>query len=286
MIFSSRSRARRGLVSAVSPSRPSVARSADVAAGCGSRELADRVDALRVSRPVPVAVDGPDAAGKSVLAGELGAVLRDRGGLVVVSVDDFPRPPEERYARGRDSPEGYYRDAVDHDALLARDPPPTDPGTVVLCEGIFLLRPELRDLWDLSIVVTAPFDTRLRRALARDVPRLGSGPKSNTATARATSPASGSTTPKPTQSSSPISSSRTTTPRRRSFAPAPDGNRSSPRAGLGARPRRSSDRWGRRHRRTRADAPPERLLPGSRPAAPPTPHGRPQTVTPTACPDS
>lgn len=121
-----------------------------------------------------VAVDGPDAAGKSVFAGALADVLQERGLLVVpVAVDDVPRPPEVRYARGRDSPEGYYRDAVDHDALIAAVSAPTEPGTVVVCEGIFLLRPELIGLWDIGVVVTAPFETRLRRALARDVPRLG-----------------------------------------------------------------------------------------------------------------
>lgn len=110
-----------------------------------------------------------------MFAGALAEVLRDRGLPVVpVAVDDVPRPPDVRYARGRDSPEGYYRDAVDHDALIAAVGAPTEAGTVVVCEGIFLLRPELIGLWDLSIVVTAPFETRLLRALARDVPHLGS----------------------------------------------------------------------------------------------------------------
>lgn len=45
---------------------------------------------------------------------------------------------------------------------------------ILLCDGIFLLRPELRDRWDLRMVVTAAFDVRLRRALIRDAPRLGS----------------------------------------------------------------------------------------------------------------
>ncbi len=93
---------------------------------------------------------------------------------VRVSVDDVPRPPQVRYARGRDSPEGYYRDAVDHDALLAAIRRPAGPGTLVPCDGIFLLRPELRDLWDFSLFVTATLEIRLRRALIRDVPRLDS----------------------------------------------------------------------------------------------------------------
>ena len=136
--------------------------------------VADRVGALRAPRPVCVAVDGPDAAGKTTFAGVLGDALRERGRVVVpLAVDDHPRPEEVRHARGRDSPEGYYRDAVDQDALIAAVGAPTEPGTIVLCEGIFLLRPELLGMWDLTIHVTAPFETRLLRALARHVPQLG-----------------------------------------------------------------------------------------------------------------
>lgn len=165
--------------------------------------LADRVEAVRVGHPVRVALDGPDAAGKTVLADELAAVLRGRGREVVrASVDDFARPRAERYARGPASPEGYYRDAVDQESLLGLLLDPLGPGgdrvirvgcfdaahdrpwhpppmraakdAILLCDGIFLLRPELRDRWDLRMVVTAAFDVRLRRALIRDVPRLGS----------------------------------------------------------------------------------------------------------------
>src|SRR6266852_446825 len=56
-----------------------------------------------------IAVDGIDAAGKTTLADQLGALLKAQR----VCIDDFLRPEDERYARGVDSPEGYYEDSFD-----------------------------------------------------------------------------------------------------------------------------------------------------------------------------
>jgi uridine kinase len=47
-------------------------------------------------------------------------------------------------------------------------------GAVLLFDGVFLLRPELRGAWDLSIFVRVERDETLRRALVRDVGLLGS----------------------------------------------------------------------------------------------------------------
>jgi len=89
-----------------------------------------------------------------------------------VSAGDFLRPREERYARGELSPEGYYEDSFDLDALRAELADRTTG--VVLVDGVFLLRPELRELWSLSIFVSVSFDEVLRRAVARDIALFGS----------------------------------------------------------------------------------------------------------------
>lgn len=127
-----------------------------------------------------VGVDGIDGAGKSTLADELAEILTANGGLVVrASIDSFHRPRAERYARGRLSGDGFYLDSHDLHAvrtcLLDRvrsgepfctaifDEPSDRPidrtwstsvgGGVVIVDGLFLQRPELRDAWDLSIWV-------------------------------------------------------------------------------------------------------------------------------------
>ncbi len=158
---------------------------------------------MRCAHPVRVAIDGPDAAGKTTLADELAPALRGRGRDVIrASIDGFHRPRADRYRLGADSPEGYYRDSFDHAALRAEVLEPLGPGgsrecrtavfdfttdspqaetprrahddAVLLFDGVFLLRPELRDLWDLRIFVRVEPDETLRRALARDVELFGS----------------------------------------------------------------------------------------------------------------
>src|SRR5664279_3616526 len=77
---------------------------------------------LRVERPHPlrVAIDGPDAAGKTILADELAPLLEGSGRSVVrATVDGFHRPQAGRYARGSESPEGYFFDSFDYSALRA-----------------------------------------------------------------------------------------------------------------------------------------------------------------------
>ena len=58
-----------------------------------------------------VAVDGPDAAGKTTLGDDVAAALPDR--TVRATVDGFHRPAAERHARGALSPEGYCADSFD-----------------------------------------------------------------------------------------------------------------------------------------------------------------------------
>jgi uridine kinase len=122
--------------------------------------------------------------------------------VIRASIDGFHRPRAERYRQGADSPEGYYRDSFDHGAIRRELLDPLGPGgnctyraatfdfrtdsdvallpsraaadAILLFDGVFLLRPELRDGWDLAIVVTVEPDESLRRALVRDVELFGS----------------------------------------------------------------------------------------------------------------
>jgi uridine kinase len=116
--------------------------------------------------PARVAIDGVDAAGKTTLAGELAARLP---GATRVSADDFLRPREERYRRGRESPLGYYLDSFDHDALRAAV---LDAEGLLLVDGIFLLRLELNDLWTFRVFVYVPLEISIERGIARDGPEI------------------------------------------------------------------------------------------------------------------
>jgi uridine kinase len=133
-------------------------------------QIADVLAKLRP--PVRVAIDGVDAAGKTTLADELAGALRVRGIRAErICADDFLRPKRERYRRGRESPEGYYLDSFDHDAIRRAT---QEPKELALVDGIFLMRPELNDLWDFRVLVDVPVEESIRRGVRRDADRHGS----------------------------------------------------------------------------------------------------------------
>ena len=165
--------------------------------------LADAIEAVTTAHPLRVAVDGPPAAGKTVLADELASVLRAQGREVIrASIEGFLFPQSQRYGRGVYSGEACYYDSVDYDALQRVLLDPLGPGgdrrfqpavydkgtetalsqpvttasadAVLLFEGVFLLRPELVRRWDLRIFVSAAFEETLDRARTRDKALYGS----------------------------------------------------------------------------------------------------------------
>jgi uridine kinase len=166
-------------------------------------ELADAIDAVTREHPVRVAIDGVGVSGKTVLADELADSLTSLGRKVIrASIDGFHRPRALRYQRGSDSPEGYLDDSFDYEAvrscLLASLGPggsgryrtavfdfrtespvesverSAEPGAVLLFDGVFILREELRPFWDFSVFVDTGFDVTLARALHRDLSLFGS----------------------------------------------------------------------------------------------------------------
>ncbi len=159
-------------------------------------ELCDAIETAGASsqwRVTLVAIDGQSGSGKSTLGDELASRLRSRGRAVVRSTtDSFHNSRAERFPPGVDPAEGYlahshdldtlrsvlldpmragvgvYRSAAfdePSDAPVDVDPEPVCPGSVLIFDGLFLHRRELREYWDYSIFVTAP--ERIRRASER-----------------------------------------------------------------------------------------------------------------------
>lgn len=160
-------------------------------------ELSRRVVQVRPGEVALVAIDGVDGAGKTTLARELSARVEGLGRpIVAISIDAFHHPAEIRYQRGRESGEGYYRDSFDlerfrafvldpleaggtgairtighdlqTDASLEPEPVPVPVHALVLTEGVFLHRPELRSAWHFSLFLRTTFEVTVGRAVARD----------------------------------------------------------------------------------------------------------------------
>ncbi|MEV4512241.1 uridylate kinase [Dactylosporangium sp. NPDC049525] len=159
--------------------------------------LAEAVGSVTAAHPTRVAVDGAPAAGKTTLADELAVVLRGQGRDVIrATIDDFLFPRAQRYPRGEFSAEGCYFDTHDYEALnrvlldplgpdgdrrfqhavydraadAALSPPVTTASAdaVLVFDGVFLMRPELIDRWDLRVFVSTELEKTVDRAVIRE----------------------------------------------------------------------------------------------------------------------
>jgi len=172
----------------------------------GRKAVLDELAALIVNvssgRGLRVAIDGRTASGKTTLADEIAIAIQAGGRPVIrTSVDGFHRPKFQRYARGRYSAEGYYHDARDLDAIrtmlldplgpsgngfyrtasfdldadkaIEQEPQLAPADAVLIVDGTFLQRPELRDGWDLTIFVATSETVAEQRGVDRDSDRLG-----------------------------------------------------------------------------------------------------------------
>ena len=128
----------------------------------------------REDRPLKVGIDGRCAAGKTMLADELGHVLGAKGFEVLrPSVDGFHHPREHRYRQGEYSARGYYEDAYDYDAVIRWLTGPLAGNTILLFEGIFVFRSLINDYWDYRILVDVDAETSVARSVIRDTGLIG-----------------------------------------------------------------------------------------------------------------
>jgi uridine kinase len=135
-----------------------------------------------------VAIDGGAGAGKSMLARGIRDQLRS---VSILRTDDFFRPlnehpivrmaPEKLYElyfpwqRMRDEALAPLRrgesakfQKYDWSTDRLKEWVTVEPAEIVLVEGVYSSRPELRPMLDATIFVEAPGDERLRRVLARE----------------------------------------------------------------------------------------------------------------------
>lgn len=164
--------------------------------------VASRLAGRVSGHPLRVAIDGRTACGKSTFARALCASLEAQGQHVLhTTIDGFHNPKAVRYARGRLSAEGYYRDARDLAAIRRELLDPLAPGgdrmirtgtfdldadvplslaqvrvppeTILLVDGTFLARPELAPCWDQHLFLVTSRDAARARGVERDAVSTG-----------------------------------------------------------------------------------------------------------------
>ena len=163
--------------------------------------LVGLVLAQTVGHPVRVAIDGPDASGKTTLADELAGQLRAHRSVIRAGIDGFRRPEAARPRRDETFPGGYFDDCFDNEAIVQGLLSPLGPGgdrryttitfderadvqvvspvrlaapdTVLLFDGVFVLQRAFAAYWELGICLYADEGEILRRGVARDSWRFG-----------------------------------------------------------------------------------------------------------------
>lgn len=160
------------------------------------RDIASGVAGLTDQR-ILIGIDGRTAAGKTTFGHELGVRVAELGRPVLrASLDDFKRPWRDRHFYDRETGEGYYRNAFDHDAIVNHLLVPgssAGTGRVALCsidpltqvdhsasrveapedavlivDGVFAFRPEMNGYWALRIWLDVDPQTSAHRGIARD----------------------------------------------------------------------------------------------------------------------
>lgn len=151
------------------------------------KEVLARVERFN-HRPFVMVLDGPGGSGRSTLARELAEGFR--GSVAIVQGDDFYADLDDDYRMNLDA-EGGYRDYFDWNRLREQVLVPARGGrsiefqrydwvnarmgdwftvdsvNLLIIEGVYSSRPELRDLADLVLWVKTSTSERLRRQVER-----------------------------------------------------------------------------------------------------------------------
>src|SRR3954463_2420906 len=159
-------------------------------------EIAAMILALEAPHPLRIGIDGFCAAGKTTLANAVAEKLEAKERRIIrASADNFQNPPEVRWQLGPRSPEGFFRHAIDFQALRSELLEPlgpqgslqyrtstydvralrpnlspqygATPSAILLLDGLFLHVPALAGCFELTVFIRADYETCIARARVR-----------------------------------------------------------------------------------------------------------------------
>ncbi|MFH1537017.1 MAG: P-loop NTPase fold protein [Patescibacteria group bacterium] len=172
------------------------------------QKVADKILSLKKNHPIRIGIDGIDGAGKTIFAKSLVDYLKnEKNNVIYSSIDKFHNPKEIRYQKGRVSPQGYYQDQFNYKMLIDNLLKPLGPrggleykeayfdyitntniecktkkadkNSVLIFDGVFLCRKEIRNYFDLVIFIDVDFDIALSRVLDRQKDKDSLGEEEN-----------------------------------------------------------------------------------------------------------
>ncbi|MBQ8175550.1 MAG: uridine kinase [Oscillospiraceae bacterium] len=150
---------------------------------------------LKPDRTLIIGIDGLGGAGKSTVSEAVyGQLCRDGYNVTLLHIDDFIHPRSVRYNNSIAEWECYYNIQWRYDYLVDEVIQPIKSGvfkgaielydkgndtyylsnadisvgSIIIIEGVFLQREELRDLFDFMIYIDISESVRLERVLERD----------------------------------------------------------------------------------------------------------------------
>ena len=169
------------------------------------RPIVNWIACLDQGHPTRVGLDGPSAAGKTTLADALADLVQSTTTRPVVraSIDDFHRPGHKfRSIRGEWTTQSYYDKGYDylafrdlvlrplgaggnrrvrtavfdsfHDAPIPEHWQVASENAILIVDGVYLQRQELRSDWDSLIWLEVDAEAMISRARRRDVAWVGS----------------------------------------------------------------------------------------------------------------
>ena len=171
-------------------------------------KISDIILSIKKDCPIRVGVDGIDGAGKTFFAKALVDYLKNKNfDVIYSSIDKFHNPKEIRYQKGRGSPQGYYQDQFNYSKLINNLLEPLGPrgnleykeaffdymtnikieckskkadkNSILIFDGVFLCRKEIKKYFDLIIFIDVDFDVALSRVLKRKKDKDSLGEEEN-----------------------------------------------------------------------------------------------------------
>lgn len=163
------------------------------------KNISKKIVNKRHNKPIIIGINGVDGSGKSTFAKNLENFFINSGERVSrISIDSFHNPKKIRYRKGEISADAFYLDSINFEGFKEQSLKPLKSAKkypiniasqifnlesdtsemisteifendIVIFEGIFLFRQDMKDFFDFKIFIDADFNKTMKRMVLRDL---------------------------------------------------------------------------------------------------------------------